>query len=688
MKNIKLHLSLIVLFSFFSQLLSSQVWNYPGIPYTDWSYDPFTIQLEKPSSWPTSATENYYYVAPGHPNATDDVLEGELTGNYGRFGYPDRPRLTIPTNSWISDVFPAGTVIWLKGGTYGKDNGFYHSWSPQFHGTSNQPAWIYGDPDDKPVFSNLMLAMYNSSHTILENLQWIGGNTRNGALRLTRDREGPTHHITLKNLRFENLNYISGGGAIIGLSSSESAGAELHDIVAYKNIFKNCGGGYDWSSGDGDHHAYKVNGYINGNQTYRIWIIDNKAIAGKEPDPTDGLLKSISGDLVQVGDQKASSGGNHHIFVAGNYLEYARQSLGWTKRSHDVIFSSNYCTNSYATAGSLGQAYGHQYDLGDYNWWIANVSTNNSSGWNHVADDPMTGSLFVIGNLFFSNRSRELNNGWRLCSGITLFTQYGEHYIINNVIDNSCHGIWSGTSRHGSSDKMHIYNNIFTNISSGIDQSSRTITFNTSKGLSIYMGNNLFDSYNSDVRINNTNYTTINDLNSQPWAANNMVGDPLYVDTANEDYSPGQNSPAIDNGTQTYIDGSTNAYQRYLDRYTNDPYYPGNPQDYWPKDILNSNRIENGVIDIGAYEHTTPSSIIDYTRSNNISVFPNPSDNIVNIDIKNDVFLSAIIYEISGRKIKTIHKPTFSLKEFNKGIYVIKINTQNGEVAYKRIIKN
>ncbi len=602
---------LIILFSFSLSFhatsnVQGNTWSYPAIPYTDWAYDPFTIQPTPAIAWPTAAGQNYYYVEPDHPSATDTIEQGELVGDFGRFGYPNRPRKSIPSNGWISDEFSAGTVIWLKGGTYNADN-FRSNWSPQFHGTAEAPIWLYGDPTDKPVFNSVKLEIYNSSYLILDNLQWIGNNGANNVLSLTRDRPGPSHHITLKNLRFENLNWIGGGGAIVALNSrAGQTDAQLYDIVAYKNVFKNNGGGFDWSTVDNDHHAFKINGVLNDNAAYRIWIIENQALAGDTPDPIDGLVKSLSGNLVQVGDQVVSSGNNHHIYVAGNYQEFARQALGWTKKSSDVIFSSNHCTDTYNLIGGNGQCFGHQYELGDYNWWINNVATNSSVGWMHTANNDMTGPLFIIGNLFYGNTDSEASDFWRLCSGVTLFSQKGEHYFVNNVFDRSCHGIWAQTNGQTALDKLHIYNNIFSNISGEIDPTSRAISLSNTNGLQIFMENNLFASFDNDVELNNASMATIADLNSQSWASNNIQGDPLYVDQANANYDIGSNSPAIDAGTQNYTSGATDVYQQFIDRYTNDINYPGNPADYWPKDFLKQSRVNDGAIDIGAIEFVDP----------------------------------------------------------------------------------
>ncbi|WP_298426854.1 T9SS type A sorting domain-containing protein [uncultured Kordia sp.] len=672
-------------------MYSQNAWEYTGIPYTDWDYDPFKIELETPTEWPSTPKQNYYYVDPDNPNATDVIEQGELTGVYGRFGYPDKPRATIPSQGWINDSFTPGTVIWLKGGVYTPSN-FYSTWSPQFQGTSSQPIWLYGDPSDKPVFSGVFLGMFNSSHIIVDNLQWIGGNQQNGVLSLTRDRPFSSHHITLRNLRFENLNYVAGGGAIVGINSNTAENAELHDVVAYRNVFKNCGGGFDWLSRDNDHHAYKVNGNIGGNETYRVWIIDNNAIKGDSTDSVDGLFKSLSGNLVQVGDQIASSGGNHHVFVGGNYQEFARQALGWTKRATDVIFSGNYCTETYALAGGNGQCYGHSYDLGDYNWWINNIGTKSSSGWMHTANDPMTGPLFVIGNLFYDNRNNESNDNWRLCSGVTLFSQWGEHYFVNNVFDNNCHGIWAKTNRHNNQAKLHIYNNIFSNISANIDGTSKSITLDASNGISVFIENNLFDAYTGEVSIGNNVYQTLTNLNTQNWASNNISGDPLYENVANNEYNINENSPAIDSGTQNYTSGMLDVYQQYLDRYTNDIYYPGNPSDYWPKDYLNNNRF-NGTIDIGAHEYkdnTLGIIEIDGEEIPTMVLTPNPTKGNITIALSNqEKVVNVAIYTLLGQEVQNKYNTTkqINISELEPGVYIIMITSDNGKKISKRIIK-
>jgi len=313
-------------------------------------------------------------------------------------------------------------------------------------------------------------------------------------------------------------------------------------------------------------------------------------------------LMALSGNLIQVGDQQAESGGVHHIYGAGNYQEFSRQALAWTKRARDVIYSSNYCTDTYNLAGGNGQCYGHQYE-GDHNWWINNVATNSAAGWMHTSNDPMDGKLFVIGNVFHGLNKSDRNSNWRTCAGASLFTQQGEHYFVNNVFDNSCYGIWAQTNRHRSIDKLHIYNNIFTNFNAVVDTRSKAIALDDSNGIQIFMENNLFGTYSGDVMLGGRSaFASLTDLNNQSWASANIIGDPKYLDQPSANYNIGEGSAAINMGTQTYASGAEDVYQQFINRYSGDVNYPGDPADYWPKDYLNQSRVMGGRIDIGPFE--------------------------------------------------------------------------------------
>ena len=93
-------------------------------------------------------------------------------------------------------------------------------------------------------------------------------------------------------------------------------------------------------------------------------------------------------------------------------------------------------------------------------------------------------------------------------------------------------------------------------------------------------------------------------MNSVPWAANNIVGSPSFLDNGVQDYRIAHDSPARNAGTQPYTtSGATDVYQQFIDRYTGDPDFPGNSADVWPKDYRFNERVLEGTIDIGPFEY-------------------------------------------------------------------------------------
>ena len=551
-------------------------WTYLGIPYpSDWPFDPFlSTRPADPASWPSAAAENFYHVAPDDPAATDDAEAGEPVGEHGRYGYPDRPRASFPSSGWIGDVFPAGTVIVMRGGTYTSAN-FYGAYSPQLQGTPEAPVWIAGDPQDPPRFTDVAIQLYASHYFVLEHLHWIGGNTRNGALSLTRDRDGATHHAVLRHLRFEDMDWVAGGGAIVGVTAGSNVGAEVHDVVAYQNVFQNCGGGYDWSTVDNDHHGYKIDGLIDGNNAYRVWVIENQALPGAEPDPVDGLYKSLSGNLVQVGDQRLDSGGVHHIYVAGNFQRDARQALAWTKRSTDVIFSGNTCDHVYAMAGGNGQCFGSQYDA-RWHWALGNTAQNAYAGWQHTSNDETPGPYFIYGNTFH-DMTLAAPEGWRRNAGVTLWNARGAHYVVNNTMYNMDHGIWADTNRVDATSSLHVHNNIIAGLT-GSDPAGALI--NVDPNNPSWISHNLFDVF-SLVEGNGSTFTSLDALNASSNATGNLVGDPAFVDVSGGDFSLSPGSTAIGAAT-TSPPGAADVRQQFIDRYSNDPNFPQDPATVFP----------------------------------------------------------------------------------------------------------
>ena len=80
-------------------------------------------------------------------------------------------------------------------------------------------------------------------------------------------------------------------------------------------------------------------------------------------------------------------------------------------------------------------------------------------------------------------------------------------------------------------------------------------------------------------------------------------------------------------------------------------------------------------------------SINSVELSNNISLYPNPVNDILQINISNNIEIQNIeIYNVIGRRILETKLKEINLSQFNAGIYLLKIKTSKGVVS-KKVIK-
>ena len=99
---------------------------------------------------------------------------------------------------------------------------------------------------------------------------------------------------------------------------------------------------------------------------------------------------------------------------------------------------------------------------------------------------------------------------------------------------------------------------------------------------------------------------------------------------------------------------------------------------------------QNGVNFWGS----TPLGINDEILNASLSVYPNPSNNVLNIKKLQNIDLNeAVIYDVTGRLLsaidlsQTISEKTIDLNKISKGIYFIRISDDQGVVLAKRFIK-
>ena len=80
---------------------------------------------------------------------------------------------------------------------------------------------------------------------------------------------------------------------------------------------------------------------------------------------------------------------------------------------------------------------------------------------------------------------------------------------------------------------------------------------------------------------------------------------------------------------------------------------------------------------VGVSENKSPEKLI--------TVYPNPTNGVVKIEIQNQPILNIKVYDFNGQFIKETIKSQFDLTNYPKGIYFIKAQTEKGFYSYKLI---
>ncbi|MNR43611.1 hypothetical protein D3C85_1622500 [compost metagenome] len=85
----------------------------------------------------------------------------------------------------------------------------------------------------------------------------------------------------------------------------------------------------------------------------------------------------------------------------------------------------------------------------------------------------------------------------------------------------------------------------------------------------------------------------------------------------------------------------------------------------------------------------------DFSFKEQISIYPNPTSNYVNIKLKNYEKVSSIkLYTIGGKLVHTINRQdvsdivTIDTSNFGKGIYLLRVSFENNKTISSKLILN
>lgn len=124
----------------------------------------------------------------------------------------------------------------------------------------------------------------------------------------------------------------------------------------------------------------------------------------------------------------------------------------------------------------------------------------------------------------------------------------------------------------------------------------------------------------------------------------------------------------------------------------------GNNASVSATDLLSEIRINDGIVDMGAYEFDTSfAAVSDYNQlDQEITIYPNPTKGIVSIKVHSQEtgIMSITVCDLNGKLLRTISPESFvmpalsiDLTWLNNGIYLLNFHTEQGTLT-KRITKN
>ncbi|WP_299064710.1 T9SS type A sorting domain-containing protein [uncultured Polaribacter sp.] len=88
------------------------------------------------------------------------------------------------------------------------------------------------------------------------------------------------------------------------------------------------------------------------------------------------------------------------------------------------------------------------------------------------------------------------------------------------------------------------------------------------------------------------------------------------------------------------------------------------------------------------YNYNEATVSLDDFNSIDFSVYPNPTSSVLNIDDRNFTIKNVSIFNVIGKKIVTSTKNKINLENLNKGVYILRVESNTGSIATKRIVKN
>lgn len=399
----------LVIWQMTASLVAARQWNPPiGIPTPEFGIE--QVRPPDPPEWPsgpaTTPGRKFVYVEPGHPKSTDS------NNNYG---YPDKPRKTIPAGGGWMLQGEAGLTLIVKGGIHPAGKLVtYHTETP----TLQSPTMWFGY-DGATIAGTLELGYHNTKYDKLQYFL-IDGFKIEGKV----DIKGKyTHHIAIRNCEITK----QGTGLMTIVPAN---GYQIQHVVVYRNWIHDTG--FVDSTKDVDYHGITISTYGRDAPTTigDVWVLEN-------------TFHGVSGDATQInGHTGVGNEGCQRIYIGRNTAHHNRQSGFWSKQSRDCVISQNRVWGMTRNGPQPGNGLGYQY--GPNNLWLLFNEIHDCAWGIRNSDTASTSSeTYIIGNYIHDSNQKTEVVAWGSPegSGIGFWTWDGIRYVIDNTIVRTQMGI-------------------------------------------------------------------------------------------------------------------------------------------------------------------------------------------------------------------------------------------------------